>query len=510
MTIQREKVHRILLINSHVRSSNVRSAMVGQLGEEPYPPAGLLSIAAYLRLQGYHIGLLDIPSILKQKFRRSQEQKNPNWNVTDAVVEEIVTESLKDFKPDAVGISCLYSGKFRGTILISEIVKRVLEKCPVVVGGLHPTVFAREAIERVPSIDFVVIGEGEESFGALLSSILLNKSPLSRVDGLAYRSHSGARVNPKTNYIEDLDKLPLPAWDIIKFEDYAIDDEAWKNFWDNPKGLKLRYRMPLLTSRSCPMQCSFCAMHFVHGKKLRFRSVEHCMKEIEWLYHEYGVNYFSIIDDNFTMNKRRVIDIANQIIQRDLRIYLDAPSGISMHFFDKEVFEALKAAGMQRLFLPVESGSDYIREHVMGKKLSREKIFECSDLMRNEKDLSVRAFFVIGMPQESEETLEASWNLINELFIDDVSIHFATPFPGTALYKEVVENNLLEMPLDDVLFADDFQQSSDRPLIKPYKLKTSELIDFKSRAEDLFEQRRIKYGVKRNRSIKHLYSRTGL
>ncbi|GAG25472.1 unnamed protein product, partial [marine sediment metagenome] len=256
-------------------------------------------------------------------------------------------------------------------------------------------------------------------------------------------------------YIQELDGLPLPAWDMIDLDDYAIDEETWDTYWQNPRGYPLRYRVPLLTSRSCPMQCRFCAMHLIHGKGIRLRSVRNCLREIEWLYHDFGVNYFSVIDDNFTLNKKRVLELASEIVRRDIAMYLDTPNGISMHFFDKDILEALKAIGMLRLFFAVESGSDYMREQVMGKKLSREKIYECSELVRNEKDLLVRAFFVVGMPQETEETLNASWDMMQQLYIDDVSIHFATPFPGTALYEEVVQNGLLVIPPKDAFFADD-------------------------------------------------------
>ena len=499
-----QKAGRILLINSHVWSSDVKSAMVGSLGEEPYPPIGLLSIAAHIRAMGYEVKLMDIPAILKQKRNEYRAEQKTVWVCGDDVVKGAISECMQSFRPDIVGISCLFSGKFRGTVFISEVVKESNHDCPVVIGGLHPTVFAHEVIEKISSVDFVIIGEGEESFGDLLKSIL-GKLPLSNVDGLCYRDKKKIHTNPKTCYIQKLDNLPLPAWDLINFDDYAIDDQTWDTFWENPRGYPLRYRMPLLTSRSCPMQCRFCAMHLVHGKKIRFRSVDHCLQEIEWLYHKFGINYFSIIDDNFILKKSRLIELANEIVKRNIKMYLDTPSGISMHFFDKDILEALKAMGLLRLFFAVESGSDYIREQVMHKKLSRKKIYECSELVRNEKDILVRGFFVIGMPQETKQTLQASWDMLKEIYIDDVSIHFATPFPGTPLYKEVVQNDLLVVPQQDAFFADDFQQSSDTPFIKLYNLETDKLIDFKHKAEALFQHRREKYGVKKNRSIKHLY-----
>jgi radical SAM superfamily enzyme YgiQ (UPF0313 family) len=223
------------------------------------------------------------------------------------------------------------------------------------------------------------------------------------------------------------------------------------------------------------------------------------------LYNDHGVNYFSIIDDNFTLKKERILRLADAIVKERVQIYLDSPSGVSMRCFDKDILEALKAMGMTRLFFAIESGSDYMREQIMGKRLSRQKIYECSDLVKNERDILVRAFFVIGMPQETEETLEASYEMMQEIHIDDASIHIAVPFPGTPLYEEVRANNLFLIPEHDAFVSDEYQQSSDRVFIRPYNLRPERLLEFKKDAENIFRERREKYGIKINRSIKHLY-----
>ncbi|MBC8472841.1 MAG: cobalamin B12-binding domain-containing protein, partial [Planctomycetes bacterium] len=192
------KAVRVLLINPHVWSSDCCSSMVSALGEEPYPPIGLLYLAAYMRSCGYEVRLLDIPVVLKQK-RHEAEIKEVIRGISDLVLEEIVAGHIQDFRPDLVGISCLFSGKFRSTVFISEAVKKVAPTCLVVIGGLHPTIFAREAIERLPSVDFVILGEGEESFVDLLSSIFDNRIPLYDVDGLAFRDSEGIHNTTKTH-----------------------------------------------------------------------------------------------------------------------------------------------------------------------------------------------------------------------------------------------------------------------------------------------------------------------
>ena len=478
---------KVLLINSYIQRRDTKSTLVGISIEEPHPPIGLLYLQSYLLSNGVNVVLLDLPVELKRN--------GVEWDESKKCVRLWVSHYMEVFQPDVVGIGCLFSGKFCGAVHVSEIVKEIDPKCQVVIGGVHPTVFAKEIIKKVPTIDVIFLGESEISF----YNGLIGKPCYGQV----FRDFQFKTIHtvPQDKYTQNLDEPPYPAWDRVDLDDYAIDD--WSG-WHNPKKLDLKYRMPILTSRSCPINCSFCSVRLMMGNKTRFRSVEHCMQEIKYLYYEKGVNYFSIIDDNFILDKDRVMRFAEEIASENLDIYIDTPSGICMRFFDKDILDALKTMGLLRLSFPIESGSDYIRETIIKKKLPREKIYECSELVRNEKDILVRAFLVLGMPQETHETMQVTLDMVKELYIDDVTVHLATPFPGTPLYDEVIANDLLIAPLDDVLYMDNFHLCADTPLIKPYKLHPDELVVFKHKVEFLFTLRRKELGVKKNRSIKHL------
>ncbi len=471
--------------------------MVNKYREEPYPSVGLLYLASSLKKNNYKVFYLDIPAILKRYDISFQ-------NDLDGFVEQIVTKAYNDFKPDLAGVSCLFSGKFPATIFICSVLKKLNKSLPVVLGGIHPTVFHEKILNRFNCVDFIIIGEGEESFVLLLNALFFNNISLSKIDGISYRNGRKVMVNPKSNFIHNLDSLPFPAWDILRMEDYEIEPETWQKYWHNPKRYKLKYRWPLLSSRSCPQQCNFCAVHLLQGKKMRFRTVNNCLEEIEWLYNEYGINYFSIIDDNFTLDKRRIINLADNIRKKNLKIYIDTPNGIALKYFDKEILDALKSMGLLRIFFAIENASDFIRNKIIGKNLSREKIFEASELMRNEKDIFVRAFFIIGLPQETSSTLDESYNMISQLYIDNVSVHFATPVPGTRLYEETIKNKILLNKQQDMIFAENFHQASDIPWIKPYNLEIKELIQFRKKVENLFAQRYFSLNTSRKFPIHHL------
>jgi anaerobic magnesium-protoporphyrin IX monomethyl ester cyclase len=492
---------KVLLINSHVRSLGVSSRMVGNQYEEPYPSVGLLYLASTLKRAGYEVRYLDLPVHIKRAATRDPARFD--GEAAEALVERLIADEVAAFRPDLAGINTLFSGKFPATVRISELLKGLSPSLPVAVGGYHPTVFHREILERIPTIDFVCIGEGEESFLAVLDRHFSGR-PLSDVDGFSFRDGPAVRVNPKTTFIADLDRLPMPAWDLLDLADYEIEPDKWERFWHNPRGLALKYRWPILTSRSCPWKCNFCGMHLVHGRNIRFRSAQNVYAEMKALYDGHGVNYFALIDDNFTASKKRVLELADLVVKGGLRIYIDTPNGISMNHFDRDILEAMKAMGLLRIYFAIESGSEYIRNTVIGKKLPTRRIREISDLMRGEKDIMVRAFFIAGMPQETAETLEESYQLMKSIAIDEASVHFATPIPGTRLYEEAHRDKLFLMPETDILFAENYQQASDEPLIKPPALSVEELKEFRRRVAALFAGRYAALGTERRFPIHHL------
>src|SRR5208337_4375395 len=126
-------------------------------------------------------------------------------------------------------------------------------------------------------------------------------------------------------FIGDLDEIPFPAYDLINLKDYYHDTSNWLN----PKNLPINTSISILSSRSCPMRCNFCSMFMVMGPKWRCRSPQNVVDEIEYLYHKYNHRHFSFMDDNLTLKKSHVLEICNQIIERNLNIQFETPNGIA-------------------------------------------------------------------------------------------------------------------------------------------------------------------------------------
>ena len=394
-----------------------------------FMPLSLLYLSGALAPH-FEVKVLDLNAL---KLWRQPAEK------MDELVEAAVAKELDEARPFLVGVNCQFSAQIGQTIKIADLVKKHRPESAVATGGLHPTIFHDDILRNCPSIDFVLKAEGEESIVQLARAVK-NGTGFDQVDGLTWRGPDGRIVDqPKNCYIEDPDTIPRPAYQLFDFNDYQLDTSGWHN----PKGQEIGVSPPILTSRSCPNRCNFCVMFRVMGSRFRPRSAGHVLDEIEFLHREYGSRYFNIMDDNFTLSKKRTLEICRGIIDRKLDIQLRAAGGLSLNALDDETIDALAEAGLIWAPIAIESGSDYIRNQVMGKRLKRERIFDIVKSFRRYPQILLVALFIMGMPEDTEETLMETYRLIEELDIDDANIATATPFPGTALFEQCRKENLL-------------------------------------------------------------------
>jgi len=403
-----------------------------------------------------------------------------------AMMASAVTRAVRESQPFLVGINCLFSGQIKEVLEIAGLVKALDPRIKTAAGGLHPTIFSEDIIKNCQDIDFVLQGEGEENTLALALA-LKNGESMAGIDGLTWRGTDWQIINqPKTSFIADPDQIPRPAYHLFDFQNYALDTSRWHN----PKKIPIGVPVPIITSRSCPHRCSFCCMFRAMGTRFRPRSAEHVLDEMEYLYHEHQTRYFEIMDDNLTLNKKRALEICRGIVKRKMDIQFRTINGLSVNALDKELVDALAEAGLVWAFIAIESGSDFIRNQVMGKRLERSKIFEVVRAFKRQPQILLRGMFIMGMPEDTPETLMATNRLIEELDLDDCSVSNATPFPGTALYEQCLRENLLLQPDlgrwdNDLLFT---ANKGGEFFIKPANMELEELSIYRA----MFDEQRLR------------------
>ena len=308
---------------------------------------------------------------------------------------------------------------------------------------------------------------------------------LNEIKSFAFRDKDQkVKFNLQRDFVDNLDTLPMPAWDLIDISKFGMELD---NHY-NPKNLPLKFKSALFSSRACPLDCNFCDMFLVMGKKHRKRSVKKIVDEIELLVKE-GVHYFSFMDDQLTLNRAHTIELCDEILRRKLNIQFDAPNGVWINSIREEIIAKLAEAGMVMCNLAIEHGNDYIRNKIIGKNLERDKIFAAAKYLKKYKILS-GAFFIMGFPEDTNETLQDTYDMMEELQLDKMVVNTVVPFPGTALYKQVIKENLLVHNWNiEELWKTPISHAQGKFLIKPYNLKIDDLY----RWHEKFDNIRYRY-----------------
>ncbi len=434
-------------------------------------PVPLIHLAAILRKNGHEPSILDFSTL-------SHKQDVPDYGL----IQKLLEEKFLEKKPDLVGINCFTTLHFPFTEKISEIIKSLQPNLPVVIGGAHPSLFAKEILENVPSVDYIVVGEGEEQMAKLANALhTQNTSEFKNIPSFTYRNDQGIIIfNERKGYIGDLDSLPEPAWDLINISEYYNDLSSWYN----PKNLSFNTCIPILTSRSCPFSCNFCACYATMGRKFRKRSPQKVVDEIQMLHEKYGQNYFGFIDDNVNLDKKHILEICGEIRKRNLDIQYETTCGTHIASLNEEVIDALADSGCVFVRLPVEHGNDYIRNKVIGKNLDREKIYTAASYLKK-RDIFTSSMFIMGFPEDTMDSLEDTYKIICELQLDLNYVFNLIPFPGTRVFKQAMDDGLFIGDFDfnnlwkGVINLDPVQDEC-RFFIKPYEMVIDELMHYRN------------------------------
>jgi len=414
----------------------------------PLPPIGLGYLAAVIENLGIEVDILDA-LMLGWEHEEVIDELLMRVGLSNQEIDDYV----RRYDPDLVGISCQFSRQYQVYHELFATIKKVKPECLTVAGGAHVTVCPEEVLSD-PHCDYIIMGEAEESLKDFLERMARDQD-ISSVDGLGWKSKGTIHLNKKERWVKELDSLPLPAHHLMNYPHYF--------------GLKtshgLRHKnsfSPIVTSRGCPAKCTFCSAKRVWGSRYRFRSVEHVIEEMRLLRRHYGIEEIMFEDDNLTANPRRAARLFTRMIEEGFDFTWDTPNGIGVWSIDEGLIDLMKQSGCVNLNFPVESGSQEILRKVIKKPLN---LSRTKDLMAycRKIGLSYNMFLVIGMPGESLADIRQSFRFASECGCYQPHISVATPYPGTELYDNCLNNNYLAKRYD---LRDLF--------IKSYMIKTPE------------------------------------
>ncbi len=361
-------------------------------------------------------------------YLASMVRDDHDVKIIDGIAEDLtfpdVMRRIKLFDPDIVGITATTSAMY-DAYAIARIAKNLNENVFVVMGGPHVTFAPELTMRECPCIDAVVRGEGELTFRELIDALDKNKG-LKGILGLSYKDRKSGKIRnePPRPLIKNVDEIPIPSYDLLPMEEYVADG--------TPFGT-------VMTSRGCPFNCAFCSSSLQFGKRWRGHSVERVIEELSILRNEYGKREIEFLDDTFTLNRRRAVDIPRRIKEEGLDVTWTASSRVNT--FSEKIARAMRAGGCHTVYFGIESGSQRTLDFI-GKGITPQQSI---DAVKTAKKAGLRALgsFIIGFPEETREEIDTTIRFAKRVGVDFAQFTVATPYPGTRLWQYAVEHSLL-------------------------------------------------------------------
>jgi radical SAM superfamily enzyme YgiQ (UPF0313 family) len=369
------------------------------------PPLWGALLSAFIRHNGFNVKMVDT-ELEPERVREIIFLENP----------KLIAIVVSGTNPSASTMNMI------GARALLEEIKKLQKNSLTILVGLHPSALPKRTIEEEP-VSFVCEGEG---FFTLLG--LLQGKPHFEIQGLWYKENGKICSNARAK-LANPDDLPMPAWDLLPMQNYRAHN--WHCFGSLDK------RSPygvIYTSLGCPFNCSFCCINAIFGEhRLRLRSLDKVIEEIDYLVHHFGIRNIKIIDEMFAFDVKRVIDLCDRIIDKkyDLNIWAYA----RVDTIDPRMLQKMKKAGINWLGIGFESGSKKIRDKVSKGKFDNEKIKSVAKMI-HDAGLYINGNFIFGLPDDDLATMQETLDLAKELNCEYGNFYVTMAYPGSKLYEE--------------------------------------------------------------------------
>jgi radical SAM superfamily enzyme YgiQ (UPF0313 family) len=382
--------------------------------EGSLPPLGLLYIGAVLEKNNIDVKIIPA-DVLRLSWREIEKE-------------------ILNYNPDIIGVTSTTENRFQSFKLL-RIAKRISPHAFTVLGGPHASMAAEDSLLHIPEIDVVVRGEGEFTMLELCQVWEKEKSKnsLSEILGISYRINDKIFNNPPRPPIEDLDSLPLPSRHLLPYEKYNLYMDV-----RNEGRFKVAN---LITSRGCPFNCNFCATPINWGRRVRMRTPENIISEIELVMEKYGAKYIWFFDDTFNANTKRVDEFCDLVIRKKLNIYWSCE--VRVDLLNKFVLEKMKESGLYFLSFGIEAGSERVRKEIINKNIDIDHVEKVVNWC-NELGIISNVFFIFSHPtetwEEAQETIALMERFKSRVELSSAILHI---YPGTPLEKYAYKIKLL-------------------------------------------------------------------
>ncbi|MES2747897.1 MAG: radical SAM protein [Bacteroidota bacterium] len=389
----------------------------------PFPPLGTLYAASLMRKNGYDVDLFDTNLLDNpKKIDAVLEIQKPNYLV------------IYDDGFNYLTKMCLTNMREACFEMIAFGKKH---NCSIIVCSSDATDHYKDYLNK--GADYCIQGEGEITLLELINSLEKNQS-VETISGIVYRKENETIVNSKRAVLQNLDELPLPAWDLVNMKSY-------KDIWQESKN---EFTLNIATTRGCPYKCNWCAKP-IYGNRYNAHSPEYIVAEIAYLQEHFGVKRFWMCDDIFGLKPNWVQEFNRELDKKQLQISYFIQSRVDL-LLKEDTIDALGKSGLEEVWVGAESASQKILD-AMDKGTKVEEIYEATKLLKA-KNIKVAFFLQFGYLSETKKDIQKTIAMVNELQPDNIGISISYPLPGTLFYEKVKDDLKLKANWTD---SDDFE-----------------------------------------------------
>ena len=405
------------------------------------PPITLAILSANLRAA--NIAVTNIDAVGEDLNHIALNPKNPKFNYQGLSSEEIIKRI--PINTNLLAFSCMFSNEWPFTRDVIQAIRKAKPEITIIAGGEHVSALPEYVLSNCPELDFIAIGEGDETITEIANA-LKNKTPIEKITGIGYLKNKRLIKTPPRKRLRAVDTLPWPAWDLVPIQNYF-------NLGSSHGPYRGR-TMPIIASRGCPYNCSFCSNEDMFGRSYFTRDVKCIVDEIEYYIEKYQIKCIDFYDLTIFINRQWTINFCKELINRNLKIVWQVSGGTRTEPIDEEVISYLKKAGCEYLCFAPETGSKEVLKMIRKRcDLDRMvKLFKIS----NKYKLDTRANLIIGFPNETRKQIletilfQAKLALIGVL---DAPIFIFSPYPGTDDFRLLQKRGIIA---PDAELQDDF------------------------------------------------------
>ena len=431
------KIKRVLYVNPPDVDESIFDYDVAKRGRgNNYPSYGIGILTAQLSRLGYETDIINLNHELLKKVYYSKNSKDFNylneW-------QDLIDEKVKKFKPDIIGVSCLFSVTHNSFKKVCKYIKNNFQNLPVIVGGVHVSHDLDGVFKDLDGVDFVCMYEADLALPNLFN-IINGKKDIKDLAQFAFKSKDKI-VSFKKRLVPDGHTMSvMPAYEKMDIKDHSKYGTIGSWHGMLKKDIVVSTAQ---SNRGCRASCTFCNVRTYHGKTVRHRTVDSVVDELLRLQNDYGVEHIVWLDDDLLKDHKRTLEMFNEMVKRNLRLTWDATNGVIAHSLkQKEIVQGAYESGCIGLHIGIESGNPEILKQIR-KPGTVETFIEASEILKMYPKINTRALLMLGFPNETLSMIFDTIELAEKINFDWANLSILQPWKGTPIYEEMSDAGLL-------------------------------------------------------------------